>query len=137
MSDIKQARGMWHLAARDLAACMGMLSDFENFADSVFGFHAQQAVEKLLKAWLALLGVNYPLTHKIDVLLDDIESAGWDVTAYVGFVELTSYAVILRYSYDDDDEAWINAPLDRPAVVRDIQSLSQHVEQLLAARTPS
>ena len=35
------------------------------FADEIFGFHVQQATEKLLKAWLASLGEAYPLSHDL------------------------------------------------------------------------
>lgn len=38
---------------KDLRALQGM-SDPDVFADEVFGFHAQQAAEKALKAWLAV-----------------------------------------------------------------------------------
>lgn len=38
--------------------------------DDMIGFHAQQAVEKLLKAVLANLGIGYPRTHDIDRLVD-------------------------------------------------------------------
>jgi HEPN domain-containing protein len=36
------------------------LRDVEVFADEIFGFHVQQAAEKLFKAWIALLGEEYP-----------------------------------------------------------------------------
>ena len=46
------------------------MHDADVFADEIFGFHVQQAAEKLLRAWLALLGEVYPLTHDLDLLLD-------------------------------------------------------------------
>jgi HEPN domain-containing protein len=45
------------MATKDLRALQGML-DNKTFADEVFGFHAQQIVEKSLKAWLSLRGVT-------------------------------------------------------------------------------
>ena len=42
----------------------------DDISDEVLGFHVQQAAEKSLKAWLALLGETYPLTHNLDTLLD-------------------------------------------------------------------
>ena len=45
MPDIKQAAAMLRIAQRDLAALQGM-ADAAVFADEIFGFHAQQAIEK-------------------------------------------------------------------------------------------
>ncbi len=39
------------------------MTDPEVFADEVFGFQAQQAAEKTLKAWLTVLGLEYPRRH--------------------------------------------------------------------------
>ncbi len=52
MPDIKQAAAMLRIAQRDLAALYGM-ADAAVFADEIFGFHAQQAIEKCLKAGCA------------------------------------------------------------------------------------
>jgi hypothetical protein len=51
---------MLRLARRDLRAVQGMLDNREMFPDEIFGFHAQQAVEKAAKAWLDGRGVEYP-----------------------------------------------------------------------------
>jgi hypothetical protein len=45
------------LAGKDFKALGGM-EDALTFADEVFGFHVQQAVERILKAWLAALGLE-------------------------------------------------------------------------------
>ena len=47
------------------------MDDADVFADQVFGFHAQQAAEKLLKAWLALLGEVYPTDPRFERWLLD------------------------------------------------------------------
>jgi HEPN domain-containing protein len=60
--------------------------------DEIFGFDAQQSVEKSLKAWLAYLGKEYPLTHDISALLDLLRSNGQDVEGYWDFVEYNLYA---------------------------------------------
>ena len=36
------------------------MGDVIVFADEIFGFHAQQAIEKSLKAWLAFYTWNTP-----------------------------------------------------------------------------
>ena len=69
MSDLKAARVLVEAAERDIAALRGM-GDASVFADEIFGFHTQQATEKLFKAWLALLGDTYPLTHNLEQLLE-------------------------------------------------------------------
>ena len=59
------------IAEIDLTALRGM-SDETFFASPVIRFHAQQAIEKLLKSWLVILRVEYPLTHSIAQLLQPI-----------------------------------------------------------------
>ena len=49
MSDLKQARVLLRAEERDISALHGM-ADAVVFADEIFGFHVQQAAEKLLKA---------------------------------------------------------------------------------------
>jgi HEPN domain-containing protein len=44
--------------------------------DAVLGFHAQQAVEKLIKALLSQLGVPFELTHNLARLQTILEVAG-------------------------------------------------------------
>ncbi|MDP2822615.1 MAG: hypothetical protein Q8O52_08040 [Sulfuritalea sp.] len=52
MSALDHARGLLLMARTDFDAMRGMIGN-PLFADEVFGFHAQQTVEKSLKAWLA------------------------------------------------------------------------------------
>ncbi len=61
MSDFEHARSLLRMAQRDLNALRGMINPAVDptqvfFSDEVFGFHAQQAAEKSLKAWIASLG---------------------------------------------------------------------------------
>jgi hypothetical protein len=50
MSGVEHAREMLTLAQRDFKALQGML-DAETFADEIFGFHAQRAVEVVDSRW--------------------------------------------------------------------------------------
>ena len=54
MADLEQARAMLRMAHKDFNALIGMQEN-QLFADEIFGFHIQQAVEKALKAWLCHL----------------------------------------------------------------------------------
>jgi len=60
MKDIEHARTLLAIAEKDLQALR--LTKGTEIADSIFGFHAQQAVEKALKAWIAFAGIEYPTT---------------------------------------------------------------------------
>ena len=72
MPAAEHARGLLAMAQMDFDAMRGMLGN-PLFADEIFGFHAQQAIEKSLKAWLALSSVNFPLTHDLSRLLALLE----------------------------------------------------------------
>lgn len=61
-------------------------------------FHAQQCIEKALKAFLIYSGQNYPLTHNLRRLLDDCAAIDPDMQAIAEpVVELTAFAVQYRY----------------------------------------
>ncbi len=98
---------------------MGWLASKSEISDEIIGFHAQQAVEKWLKAVLGSSGVAFEYTHDLHRLITE-------VTAAVGefpfdtpeVVALTEHAVPLRY-----DEMLDTEPLDRGAVVRLVEEI--------------
>ena len=106
MTDIKQADAMMRMAHRDVTALHGM-HDAVVFADEIFGFHVQQAVEKSLKAWMCALGLTYPFTHHINRLLVLLQDAGAEVEAFWWTDEFTLYAQQARYEegFSEADEA--------------------------------
>lgn len=55
-------------AAADLAAARALADDPDQ-ADEVVGFHVQQTVEKSVKAVLAWLQIDFPLTHDVNFLV--------------------------------------------------------------------
>ncbi|MBP6057551.1 MAG: hypothetical protein KA524_03880 [Nitrosomonas sp.] len=61
MADLDRARAMLRMAHKDLNALIGM-QDNPLFADEIFRFHIQQAVEKALKAWLC---IHHQVEHAI------------------------------------------------------------------------
>jgi len=61
-------------------------------------FHAQQAVEKSLKAVLLYAKIDFPFTHDLEELLDTLEHGGIAVPGELKVIgELTPYAVESRY----------------------------------------
>ena len=125
MSDLKEARTLIGAAERDISALRGM-HDVDVFADEIFGFHVQQAAEKLFKAWLALLDEVYPLTHDLDLLLDLLQKRASDTARFRNLVEFVPYAVQFRYDVDPDLEA-----LDRVSALQRVEDLLKHVRQRL------
>jgi HEPN domain-containing protein len=88
-------------AVDDAEAARAMLP-LESVANAIVGFHAQQAVEKALKAVLAARDVEFPFTHDIGGLTDLCEQAGAPLPDELGGIDrLTPYAASLRY---DDDQ---------------------------------
>jgi len=126
MKETDLARSLLSSAQKDLKAVRNM-TDPDLFADEVFGFHAQQAVEKPLKAWVALLGGEYPFVHDLDVLLNALERLGAEVDALRDLVELNAFAVQFRYeAFESPDE-----PLARRSVTAETVRLFQKVSALL------
>jgi hypothetical protein len=72
MRALDYAAGLLVMARKDFDALRGMVGN-PLFADEIFGFHAQQAIEKMLKAWLAARGIAFPLTHDLSRLFELLE----------------------------------------------------------------
>ena len=127
MSDTEQAKLLLQKANEDARALAGML-DANTFSGEIFGFHAQQAVEKALKAWLCVRGVAYPKTHDLEALLSMLTDASEAVLdRFLSLDYLPDFGVQFRYGafLDLGDE------LDRHEVVRDVNELVEHVEGLI------
>jgi len=89
------------IAHRDLKAAQGM-TDPTSFHEAVWGFQVQQTIEKALKAWLYLTGVQPPFTHDLVALLKLLDQAGLDIAPYRDLTRFTDFAVQIRY--DDQPE---------------------------------
>lgn len=128
MNGIDEARSLLRLAHKDFLALQGMM-DGSVFADEIFGFHAQQAMEKSLKAWLASVGSQFPLTHDLTRLLSLLERQGEDVEPFWGLAQYTVFAVQARY---EEGLAERDAPLDRTNVIEETKVLMNRVARTLA-----
>ena len=126
MSDRKCARALVKAAKLDLRALQGM-TDKEAFPGEIAGFHAQQAAEKLLKAWIAAYGLVFPLTHDLGALLEILQGHERDAGRFHGLLGLNPFAVQFRYeSISEGSE-----PLDRDGLIASIQALLGRVESTL------
>lgn len=101
MRDIEHARMMLVLAREDLTA-LEIMKESRSISPRIFGFHAQQAVEKTLKAWLSLLGAAYPRTHILNSLFDLLKDQGTAADRFRNLEHLTPFAAQFRYELLED-----------------------------------
>ena len=126
MIDLEEARELLVAADRDLSALRGM-ADPLVFADEIAGFHAQQAAEKFLKAWLVLQGESYPYTHNLARLLRLLQEKETTAARFRELNEYTAYAVQFRYETFESE----SVPIDRQEAVRRLEALRRQVRQRL------
>lgn len=89
------------LAREDLAAAEA-LDRAERVSDAPVGFHAQQAVEKALKAAIANRDQDFPFTHDLGLLMQLCQDAGLELPADLADADrLTPYAAAVRYGLGD------------------------------------
>jgi HEPN domain-containing protein len=91
------------------AVAMRTLAGNSEISDDIVGFHAEQAVEKWLKAVIGNSGVAFEYTHDLRHLVELVKTAVGEFPFDLGeVIALTEYAVPLRY-----DELLDTEPLDR------------------------
>jgi len=119
------ARVLLRRADGDLTLVLRVLDDAD-IPDAIVGFHAQQAVEKSLKAVLSAREISYDRTHAIDYLVGLVEDNGIAAPASLSAaVELSPWAVEFRYA--DDDEP----TLDRHAILDLVQEIRSWAGELV------
>ena len=84
--------------ARQDELVLERLLDDQEVDDDTLGFHAQQAVEKLLKAVLASRGVEYPRTHNLRVLVELLAKDSIQLPEELSQIaRLTQFGTTFRY----------------------------------------
>jgi HEPN domain-containing protein len=118
----EHARVLLKKALADEAAVRALVDNAE-VDDAIVGFHAQQAVEKSLKAALAARGVAYPWTHDIRHLMELLEASGSPLPDALAHARrLTPWAAEFRYGETIGDA------LDRPAALTTAEEVRQWAE---------
>jgi HEPN domain-containing protein len=111
-----EARDLAKVLARKAqgdAKVVRTLAAYPDIDDEAIGFHAQQAIEKWLKAVMALQGLEEARIHDLGRLLEILGEAGIDLPPGADRLDdLSIYAVPLRYADLLDAE-----PLDREATL--------------------
>ena len=96
MSPTDVPRDLLTLAERDYKAARILAQATEPQMDTA-GFHLQQTVEKSLKAWLALMRIDYPKTHDLSLLFGLLEDAGESIEPFWPLLGLNPFAVQFCY----------------------------------------
>ena len=126
MSDTDEARELLEIAERELLS-LGVMLD-PRIASEVFGFVAQHAVEKCLKAWLCAVGVTYPFSHDLVELVALLADHGQSVADLPDIADLNPFAVEFRYS-----KSRIPRCLDREDTVRRVEQVLRRTDKVVNA----
>jgi HEPN domain-containing protein len=99
--DLRDYVQKWLFRADEDVAVIDRLIQSEPQAyASTICFHAQQAVEKYLKAALAWKGVDFPRTHDVDFLLAECRKVVGGELDHIDLKSLTDFGVSVRYPDD-------------------------------------
>lgn len=135
--------------AREDAGAVEKFAFDRDIADSVVGFHAQQAAEKAMKAVLASCGDEFPWTHDLRHLMDRLRAVDLSLPDSLREVRvLAPWAVEFRYGETIDDPldreqalalaldvvAWADASI---AVANQSQPVTEHDREQGVVRIPS
>ena len=78
------------------------LLPIEGVTDAGSGFHAQQAVEKSIKAILAVKGIEFPFIHDLERLGELCRESGVALPSTLdGVQKLTPFATLERYGSEE------------------------------------
>jgi HEPN domain-containing protein len=87
-------------ANEDIAVIDNLInSGIENYTSTIC-FHAQQASEKFLKAFLVNHDVDFPRTHDLDFLLLECQKINKEPFLDINLKDLTEFGVSVRYPDD-------------------------------------
>jgi HEPN domain-containing protein len=124
MTPLDQAQMLLRKAAQDEARLDSILEDKAVSAE-IFGYHCQQALEKLLKASLAQRAVHYPKTYNLQALVELLEARGRPLpTDLADLDQFTPYATVYRYEQVPE-----YMPLDRKAARAFVARVRAFAEQ--------
>ena len=91
-------------AAQD-ESLLDAVIDVDTVADEVYGFHCQQAAEKMIKALMSDAGMPFQRTHNIAALMEALAAAGKPLPE--SFLELETFTPFgALYRYEDLDSAF-------------------------------
>ena len=97
MAETAMSNVMLESAGYDVGAYFALVQRID-IHDSILGFHAQQGIEKALKAALFKHSVFVPKTHSLGYLLQALSDANVEAPPHADLIDtLDPYAVQARY----------------------------------------
>lgn len=128
--DLRDLAARFARKARSDEIALEKLAYDPEVPDDLIGFHAQQALEKLLKAALAYVGVAPPRIHDLGELLALLGDAGLSPPASASEARaLVPWAVEFRYDDILDEK------LDRAAACKTVTQVRMWLDGLLDGTT--
>jgi len=129
--EVKEIAEMLLKKARlDLDVISKMFDSGEKF-DAILGFHAQQAIEKAIKAVMVYKGLRLVKTHNLRTLIEICEDAGMKAPEIsISLERLTRYSVEDRYLEISDEPSEV---LNRRELLKDVQRIVDWAEQIVNA----
>jgi HEPN domain-containing protein len=125
------ARVLLARAIEDETLVRKVASDTD-IADAIVGFHAQQAVEKLIKAVLVARGVAFMKSHALSYLVGLVEESEIDSPECLSEADVLSpWAVEFRYEGEEPPA------LDRSAALTLVEQVREWTESEIKAVDPS
>ena len=132
---LKEAEQTLRLAVRDIEA-FEVLQEAPGVHSSIVCFHAQQAIEKSLKAVLFLSEIEFRRTHSLTVLAELLHQHKINAPVADDQLErLNPYPVTLRYG-DDIEIELISSDAAAGMVMRIYQCAEQLVQAAIAKPKP-
>ena len=120
------AHGWWRKGENDLANAR--LCVAANQALDTACFHAQQAAEKYLKAYMSLNEIEFPFIHNLEKLAELCARHDLNFTLIKEAAQsLTPFAIEARY----DDEFWPDIDTTREAI-----GIAERIRQFIIERLP-
>jgi HEPN domain-containing protein len=102
-----------------------------DIADAIVGFHAQQAVEKLIKAVLAARGVAFMKSHALSYLVGLVEESEIEAPECIFEADVLSpWAVEFRYEGEEPPA------LDRSVALTLVEQVREWTESEIKASDP-
>ena len=126
---VEYIRNWLFRANEDIAVINNLINTgVENYTSTIC-FHAQQASEKFLKAYLVNHDVDFPRTHDLDFLLLECQKLNKESFNDINLKDLTEFGVSVRYP-DDFYIPSVSETLEYHKIAKEIKAIVEGLIKL-------